>query len=96
MALNHVEAIEGFEVAIAALVEKLSICEFYSSIYTGVPLLSLSTANSLQLQNKLELALPELYASVVVFSIKARAYFESTGTYSIPIYYSRGSVTKLY
>ena len=96
MALNHVEAIEGFEVAIAALVEKLSICEFYSSIYTGVPLPSLSTVNSLHLQNKLALALPELYASVVVFSIKARTYFEAKGMYSIPLYCSIGSVIKLY
>ncbi|KAF8436685.1 hypothetical protein BGX38DRAFT_62567 [Terfezia claveryi] len=30
VALNHVEAIEGFEVAIAALLEKMSICEFYA------------------------------------------------------------------
>ncbi|KAF8428005.1 hypothetical protein BGX38DRAFT_435818 [Terfezia claveryi] len=33
VALNHVEAIEGFEVAIAALLETMSICEFYAGIY---------------------------------------------------------------
>ncbi|RPB18132.1 hypothetical protein L211DRAFT_196409 [Terfezia boudieri ATCC MYA-4762] len=79
IALNHVEAIEGFEVAIAALLEKMSICEFYTGIYVGVPLTSGSAANSLQRQRILESALPELYAAVIVFAVKARAYFEARG-----------------
>ena len=81
--LNHIEAIEGFEVAIAALLEKMSICDFYSSIYKGVPLPSLSAANSLQLESILDSALPELYAAVIVFSVKARTYFEAKGTYTV-------------
>ena len=81
--MNHIEAIEGFEVAIAALVEKMSICDFYSSIYKGVPLPSLSAANSLQLESILDCALPELYAAVIVFSVKARTYFEAKGTYIV-------------
>ncbi|RPB22652.1 hypothetical protein L211DRAFT_826561 [Terfezia boudieri ATCC MYA-4762] len=80
VALNHVEAIEGFEVAIAALLEKMSICEFYAGIYIGAPLSSLSAANSLQRQCMLDSALPELYASVIVFAVKARVYFEARGT----------------
>ena len=76
--MNQVEAIEGFEVAIAALLEKMSICEFYAGIYIGVPLPS---ANSLQLQNMLDFALPELYAAVIVFTVKAREYFQARGTY---------------
>ncbi|KAF8432508.1 hypothetical protein BGX38DRAFT_1263247 [Terfezia claveryi] len=84
VALNHVEAIEGFEVAIAALLEKMSMCEFYAGIYIGVPLTSGSAAsgsaaNSLQRQRMLESALPELYAAVIVFAVKARAYFEARG-----------------
>ena len=71
---------EGFEVATAALVEKLCICEFYSEIYNGVLLPSQSTENTLQLQTKLESALPELYAAVIVFSVKAVTYFEAKGT----------------
>lgn len=70
------EAIEGFEIAIAVLLEKLSICEFYSGIYNTVPLPS----NSGQLQSMLGSALPELYAAVIVFSVKARTYFEAKGT----------------
>ena len=89
--MSHVEVIEGFEVAIAALVEKMSICEFYSSIYNGVPLLSLSATNNLHLQSMLDSALPELYAAVIVFSVKARTYFEAKGMYTL---YARESVIK--
>ena len=61
----------------------MSICEFYAGIYVGVPLPSQSTANSLQRQNMLDSALPELYAAVIVFAVKARAYFEARGTYAV-------------
>lgn len=79
--MSHVETVEGLETAISTLLEKLSICEFYSRIYVGVPLPSQSTANRLRLQSKLDLALPELYAAVIVFAVKARSYFEARGTY---------------
>ena len=74
---------EGFEVAIATLLEKMSICEFYSGIYNRVPVPSpsQSTANSSQLQGMLDSALPELYAAVIVLSVKARTYFEDKGTF---------------
>lgn len=72
------EAIEGFEMAIASLLEKMSISEFYTEIYVGVPL---STVNSQQLQGMLDSALPELYAAVIVFAVKARSYFEARGMY---------------
>ena len=73
------EVIEGFEVAIAALLEKMTICEFYA-IYIGASLRSQSTGNSVQIQRILDSALPELYAAVVVFAVKARTYFEARGT----------------
>ena len=79
------EAIEGFEVAIASLLEQVAICEFYSGIYIGASLPSRSTANTLQLQSMLDSALPELYAAVIVFSIKARTYFEARGMYLVYI-----------
>ncbi|RPB18295.1 hypothetical protein L211DRAFT_124964 [Terfezia boudieri ATCC MYA-4762] len=79
VALNHVEVIEGLEVAIAALLEKMTICEFYAGLYVGAPLTSGSAANSLQRQRILHSALPELYAAVIVFEVKARAYFEARG-----------------
>ena len=88
--MNHVEVIEGFETAIAAMLEKMTICEFYTEIYTNVSLPLQSTANSLRLQVKLDSALPELYAAVIVFAVKARSYYESRG-----IYYMWSSYNKL-
>ena len=86
--MNYVEVIEGFEVAIAALLEKMSMCEFYAEIH--VPLPSQSTANSLRRrQGMLDSALPELYAAVIVFAVKARAYFEARGTYMWDTYNKR-------
>ena len=77
--MNHVETVEGFEVALAVLLEKMSICEFYSEIYNGVPLPSKSTTGAFR--NMLDSALPELYAAVIVFSIKASTYFKVRGMY---------------
>ena len=73
--------IEGLEVAIAALVEKMAICDFYAGIYFGVQLHSKSNEDSQQLQIILDSALPELYAAVIVFAVKARGYFEAGGLY---------------
>ena len=80
------EGIDGFEVAIAALMEKMSICQFYSGIYNGVSLPTRSTESSLQLQRMLDSSLPELYAAVIVFSVKAHTYFEAKGTYVVSLY----------
>ena len=81
--MNHIEAIEGFEVAIAVLLEKMALCEFYSEIYVGVPLSSQSTVTSQQLENMVDSALPELYAAVIVFAAKGSAYFKARGTYVV-------------
>ena len=81
--MNHAEAIEGFEVAIAALLEKISICEFYFEIYVGASLSSQSTINSQKIQSMMDSALPELYAAVIVFASKASTYFRARGTYII-------------
>ena len=77
------EIIEGFEVAIALLIEKVAICELYAGIYSGVPLPSGSAADREELQSMLDSALPGLYAAVIVFGVKVRSYFEATGTYTI-------------
>ena len=60
----------------------MSICEFYAGIYVEVPLSSQSTLNSLRLQSILDSALPELYAAVIVFAVKARTFFEARGMYA--------------
>ena len=51
---------EGFEVATAALLEKMSICELFAGIYIEVRLPLQSMTHSLQLQNILDSALPDL------------------------------------
>ena len=66
--------IEGLDASIATLLEKVSICEFYAEMYSKVPL-------GPQSVKKLESALPELYAAIIVFATKARDYFEAGGTY---------------
>ena len=81
--MNHAEAIEGFEVAIEALLEKRSMCEFYFEVYAGVSLSSQSAVNIQQLQSMVDLALPELYAAVIVFAVKASTYFKARGTYIV-------------
>ena len=80
MTLNYVEVIESLEAAIAVLLEKMAISEFYAGIYAALP--SRSTANNQQLQKTLNSALPELYAAVIVFAVKARTYFEAGGALS--------------
>lgn len=77
------DVIEGFEVAIAALLEKISLCEFYSGIYNGVLSFPSQSINNSPFQIMLASALPELYAAVIVFSVKARTYFEAKCTYAL-------------
>ena len=57
------------------------MCEAYANIYNEVLLPSESTENTSQLKEKLESALPELYAAVIVFSVKAKTYFEDKCMY---------------
>lgn len=76
--MNHVEVIEGLEVAIGELLEKVTLCQVYAGMYSGA---LRSTANT-QLQEMLDSALPELYAAIIVFATKARNYFEAKGTHT--------------
>lgn len=71
--MNHVDLIEGVEAAIAELVEKVAICEFYAGVCV-VP-----SGLTAELQHKQGSALPEFYAAVIVFAVKARSYFEGKG-----------------
>ena len=78
--MNHDKVIEGLEVAVAALVEKVTLCEFYADMYYNkIPL-------GPQSIKRLDFALPELNAAVIVFAAKARDYFEAGGTYVEYIY----------
>lgn len=61
------------------LLEKMAICELYAEMYVGP---SQPTGNSQQLQSIVHSALPELYAVVIVFAVKACTYFEARGVYA--------------
>ena len=74
--MNHVEVLEGFEVAIAALLDKVTMCEHYARVYMGDPLPQLRN------QSTICSGLPEFYAAVIVFSVKARTYFEAKGMHA--------------
>jgi len=81
--LNHIEITESLEATAETLVAKMAICEFYANVYVeamqmGATLCSDKMTNSLQ--RSLDLALPEFYAAVLVFSVKARQYFDPSNT----------------
>ncbi|KAF8417386.1 hypothetical protein EV426DRAFT_376156 [Tirmania nivea] len=77
IALNRMEIVENLEKATAMIIEKMAICDFYASIYMGTssPKITLSVTSTERLRHTLDSALPELYASILVFSVKAQVYF---------------------
>ena len=77
------EIIDGLEAATETIVAKMAICEFYANVYmetmqAGHVLSSDQMTRSLQ--QSLDSALPEFYAAVLVFSVKARQYFAPSNT----------------
>ena len=54
--MNHIEVIEGFEVAITVLLQKVSICKFYAGIYIEVSLVTGPAEGSLQLLSMVDSA----------------------------------------
>ncbi|KAF8421781.1 hypothetical protein EV426DRAFT_188583 [Tirmania nivea] len=76
VALHHVEAIEYFEGAMVTIMDKMAVSAFYAGIYTGVGLQT-AMGDTGKLCKVLNMALPEFYAAVIVFVIKARQYFEA-------------------
>ena len=70
---------ECFEATMSTITDKLANCEFLASIYSeglNTRMQCLSGTNSQQIQETLDYALPNLYASIIVFSIKAHQYIE--------------------
>jgi hypothetical protein len=76
VALNHVEAMECFEGTMVTIMDKMAVSAFYAGIYTGVGLHT-ALGDTSNLNQVLDMALPELYAAVIVFAIKARQYFDA-------------------
>ena len=78
--MNHIEITESLEAVAETIVAKMAMCEFYANVYmeTGVALSS--DQMTLSLQQSLDSSLPEFYAAVLVFSVKARQYFDPSNT----------------
>ena len=73
VALNHIDTIECLEATMTMILEKITKCEFYASIYMGV----LMPDNNSNLQTTIDSALPQFYAAVMVFAMKAQDYYNT-------------------
>jgi len=62
---------ECFEVTMATIMDKMAVSAFYMGIYTGVGLHSAMRGTD-KLHEVLDMALPDSYAAVIVFAVKAR------------------------
>lgn len=83
VALNHIEITESLEATIETIVTKMAICEFYANVYVETMQMEVTLSSGqmiLSLQQSLDSALPEYYASILVFSVKVRQYFDSSIT----------------
>jgi len=70
-----VEVVESLAAVTDTLVAKMAVCEFYSSVYGEALKIELSSIQLTDdLRKTLDLTLPEFYAAVLVFSVKARQY----------------------
>ena len=81
--MNHIETIESLEAALETILSKMAICEFYANVYVETVQIGLTLASDQMthsLQQSLDSALPEFYAAVLVFSAKARQYFDLSNT----------------
>jgi len=60
---------------------KMANCEFYANLYAeSLQSILGSDRTTTALREGMGTALPEFYATVLVFSIKAKAYFLSSGS----------------
>ena len=77
------EITDSLEAATETIVAKLAICEFYANVYVETMQMGnvlSSDKMTYKLRKSLDSALPEFYAAVLVFSVKARQYFAPSNT----------------
>jgi len=68
---------DSLEAAMVTIVEKMARCEFYAHIYDKALRVKLATSTTTQaLDDGLDGALKDLYASVRAFLDKAKEYFD--------------------
>ncbi|KAF8542357.1 hypothetical protein BDD12DRAFT_802957 [Trichophaea hybrida] len=81
VALNHFESLNSLEEAMDTITTKMADCEFYANLYAESLQVTLdSDRTTVAFREGMGSALPEFYAAVLVFSIKAKAYFRPSGS----------------
>ena len=77
--MNHIEITENLEDTAEIMVAEMAICQFYANVYVetmGIGITLSSDQMTKGIQQSLDSTLPELYAAVLIFSVKARQYFD--------------------
>ena len=70
-----------------AMMMRVSMCEFYTGIYEG----GTSMSNSEVFRKTLVSALPEFHATVIVFSVKTREYFNAAYKIILIVYIQKNN-----
>ncbi|KAF8242724.1 hypothetical protein K440DRAFT_564475, partial [Wilcoxina mikolae CBS 423.85] len=79
--LNHKETVEKIDEALKNIAMAMANCEFYAGIYVdalNVRFRELQT--STVWKEKIETALPQFYAAIIVFAVKAKGYFNPSNS----------------
>ncbi|KAF8534300.1 hypothetical protein BDD12DRAFT_983947 [Trichophaea hybrida] len=94
VALNHFEALNCLEEAMDTIITKIAYCQFYATVYAESLQITLDTdQTTVAFREGMASALPSFYAAVLVFSIKATAYFCPSGSAKFTNYLKPFSVT---
>ncbi|KAF8535469.1 hypothetical protein BDD12DRAFT_892769 [Trichophaea hybrida] len=94
VALNHFESLNSLEEAMDTITTKMADCEFYANLYAESLQVTLdSDRTTAAFREGTESALPEFYAAVLVFSVKAKAYFRPSGSAKVTNYLKPFSVS---
>jgi len=81
VALNRFEALKSLEEALGTITTKMAYCQFYATMYAESLQITLdSNQTTTAFREGMASALPEFYAAVLVFSVKASAYFLPSGS----------------
>jgi len=79
----------------ATIMDKMAVSAFYAGIYTGVGLHT-AMGDTGKLKEVLDMALPELYAAVIVFAVKARQYFDARCKLALLVITEQKMLKRLY
>lgn len=81
--LNRLEALEQLNDTFSTIISNMSEAEFYAQIYHGMldKEVELATEETTRaFRNNYEDALSDFYAAVLVFLVKAKGYFQPSGS----------------